>query len=316
MKKVIVLSFLAAIALVSCEKFGEKNITKKVVVLLSPTQNQSDSILTKLFWWEEVEGADSYHLQVVSTTFDNITKLAVDTLISGVKFQLTMTPGEYQWRVRAENGAYESPWTTYNLTITNTTSLAGQTITTATPDDDYATKDTAISFNWSALANATSYHLVIVKTSPTSEVLNTLESSNTKNFTFLSEGKYIWSVQALNSTSASSTVYRNITIDKTNPNLPVLVSPKAVTDTIYSLPSTFTWDIGVDNGSVVSDSIYISSDSTFNTNFLHSAKVVGLESYSLTTLNNTGKLFWRVRSIDKAGNRSSYSVAKPFIKKN
>ena len=315
MKKVILLSFLAAIALVSCEKFGEKNITKKVVVLLSPTQGQSDSILTKLFWWEEVEGADSYHLQVVSTTFDNITSLALDTLISGVKFQLTMVPGNYQWRVRAENGAYESPWTTYNLTITNTTSLAGQTITTATPDDDYATKDTAITFNWSALANATSYHLVIVKTSPTSEVLNTLESSNTKNFTFLSEGKYIWSVQALNSTSASSTVYRNITIDKTNPNLPVLTFPKAVTDTIYSLPTTFTWDIGVDVGSTVSDSIYISTDSTFNSNILLSDKVVGIESYSLTSLNNTGKLFWRVRSIDAAGNTSSYSVAKPFIKK-
>jgi len=316
MKKLIVLSFLAAIALVSCEKFGEKNITKKVVVLLSPTQNQSDSILTKLFWWEEVEGADSYHLQVVSTSFDNITTLAVDTLISGVKFQLTMTPGEYQWRVRAENGAYESPWTTYNLTITNTSSLAGQTITTATPADDYATKDTAITFNWSALANATSYNFIIIKTSPTTSILNTTVSTNSSAYTFTSEGNYLWSVQGLNSMSASNTIYRNITIDKTKPNLPVLVFPKAVTDTIFTLPASFTWDIGVDNGSVVSDSIYISTDSTFNSNILVSDKVIGAESYSLSSLSNTGKLFWRVRSIDAAGNTSSYSVAKPFIKKN
>lgn len=316
MKKVVLLSFLAAIALVSCEKFGAKNISKKVVVLLSPTQSQSDSILTKLFWWEEVDGADSYHLQVVSKSFDNIISLAMDTLISGVKFQVTLVPGEYQWRVRGENGAYETPWTTYNLTITNTSSLAGQTITGATPIDEYATKDTAITFNWSALANASSYHFIVVKTSPTNEVLNTMVSTNNTAYPFTSEGKYLWSVQGLNSTSASNTTYQYITIDKTKPNLPVLTYPKTVSDTIHSLPFTFTWDIGSDNGSVVSDSIYISTDSTFNTNILIHDKVVGVQNYSLTTLSNIGKLFWRIRSIDAAGNTSAYSVAKPFIKKN
>jgi hypothetical protein len=315
MKKIILLSFLAAIALVSCEKFGEKNITKSVVVLLSPTQNQSDSILTKLFWWEEVEGADSYHLQVVSTTFENISSLAVDTLLSGVKFQLTMVPGDFQWRVRAENGAYETPWTTYNLTITNTSSLAGQTITTATPVDGYVTKDTAIAFNWSALSKATSYHFII-QNSLNNDVLNTTVSTNTKAFPFTTEGKYSWSVQGLNNTSASNTTKQYITIDKTKPNTPVLTYPKAVTDTIYSLPATFTWDIGNDTGSEVTHSIDIGTDSTFNTNILHSAEVIDLKTYSLTTLNNTGELFWRVRSVDAAGNTSSYSVAKPFIKKN
>ncbi len=316
MKKVILLSFLAAIAMVSCEKFGEKNITKKVVVLLSPTQNQSDSILTKLFWWEEVEGADSYHLQVVSTTFDNITTLAVDTLISGVKFQLTMTPGEYQWRVRAENGAYESPWTTYNLTITNTNSLTGQNLANLTPDVDYATSDTSIDFSWAAMAKASSYNFLIEKYPSGIDVFNASLTTNSKSFNFTSEGTYTWTVQGFNNISASIASTRMITIDKTKPNLPVLTYPKDVTDTIYSLPATFTWDIGNDTGSEVTHNITISTDSTFNTNILHSAEVVDLKSYSLTSLSNTGKLYWRVRSVDAAGNASSYSVAKPFIKKN
>ena len=316
MKKLILLFIVLTSIFVSCEKFGEKNITKSVPVLLSPTQNQSDSILTKLFWWEEIEGADSYHLQVVSTTFDNIISLALDTLISGTKFQLTMVPGEYQWRVRGENGAYESPWTTYNLTITNTSSLAGQSITSATPTDGYVTSDTSITFNWNALTKATSYNFVIKKVPSGVDELNTSASTNSKTHTFTAEGKYSWSVQGINSLSASIASLQYITIDKTKPNVPVLIYPKAITDTIKTLPASFTWSIGVDNGSLVSDSIYISTDSTFNSNILLGDVVSGVQTYSLTSLTQTGKLFWRVRSFDAAGNKSAYSVAKSFYKKN
>lgn len=316
MKKVILLVVFAAVALVSCEKFGERNISKSVVVLLSPTQGQSDSILSKLFWWEEIEGADSYHLQVVSTSFDNITSLVVDTLLSGVKFQATLSPGEYQWRVRAENGAYESPWTTYNLTITNTNSLTGQTIANLSPDADYATSDTSVNFSWTALSKASSYNLLIEKYPSGVDVLNVSLSTNSKTFDFTSEGTYVWSVQGINNISASLASNRYIIIDKTKPNLPILTYPVAITDTIFSLPATFTYDKGTITGSVISDSIYISSDSTFSTNILYTDKVVNVSSFTLSSLNNTGKLFWRVRSIDAAGNKSGYSVAKPFFKKN
>jgi len=317
MKKVILLFMLVAATLISCEKFGEKNISKSVVVLLSPTQNQSDSILSKLFWWEEVEGADSYHLQVVSTSFDNIISLAVDTLLSGTKFNLTLVPGNYQWRVRAENGAYESPWTTYNLTISNTNSLAGQTITSATPADGNVTSDTNITFNWTALAKATSYNFVIKKVPSNVEVLNTNISTNSKVYPFTEDGKYSWSVQGINNISASVASIQYITIDKTKPNLPVLTFPTVVTDTIKTYPTTFTWSIGTDNGSTVSDSIYFSTDSTFVSNILFATFVTGAETYSFNGgFSNTGKIFWRVRSIDAAGNKSAYSVAKPFFKKN
>lgn len=97
---------VAMIALLSaCTDFVEPSIEKKETMILAPV-NGAESIEGELtFWWEEVEHALGYRLQVVSPGFKNAVTLHLDTLVNTYKFTDTLGPGVYEWRVRAENGS-------------------------------------------------------------------------------------------------------------------------------------------------------------------------------------------------------------------
>ena len=76
------------VLLVACsEIILEKNITNKTVVLLSPQDSTSLKTLTPSFWWEEVEGARTYHIQIVSPSFESPVRLFVDSIITKNKFE-------------------------------------------------------------------------------------------------------------------------------------------------------------------------------------------------------------------------------------
>lgn len=111
---------LAAIILplAACESALERELTDGRVRLLAPADNlvTTDSIQT--FYWETLEGATRYQLQVVSPRFDSVARLGVDTIVSRNQFTRTLRKGDYQWRVRAFNGGSTSLYSdTFNLTI-------------------------------------------------------------------------------------------------------------------------------------------------------------------------------------------------------
>lgn len=117
-KNKIVGLFLTLIMCGGCAEILEKSVTNKQVELSAPYNNlvTTDSIQT--FYWQPVDGADSYQLQVVSPNFDSIAKLIVDTTIHSNIFPLTMSMGQYQWRVRAFNGSSTTSFTVQqSLTI-------------------------------------------------------------------------------------------------------------------------------------------------------------------------------------------------------
>ena len=109
------------LALNSCSDVIEPSLIKEEVKLISPVNNDSSSIYTQTFWWEKVNNAINYNLQIVSPSFENVKVLILDSIITGNKFTCTLQPGKYQWRLRAQNGSSQTAYKTQNFTIAHAT---------------------------------------------------------------------------------------------------------------------------------------------------------------------------------------------------
>lgn len=108
------LYMLAVLAFLSgCRDFIEPSIENRKVILLAPGNNTADSLYNQNFWWEPVNDALGYRLQVVTPSFDSINRMIIDTLVQDNKFMLTLEPGRFSWRVRAENGSSNSFYSTF-----------------------------------------------------------------------------------------------------------------------------------------------------------------------------------------------------------
>ena len=117
LNKLFLLVVLVA-ACVACETALEENLSGKKPVLLAPVNNLVTIDTMHTFYWERMDGADEYQLQLVSPRFDSIVQLIVDTTINGNTFTMDLNPKRYQWRVKAINSGSESDFSDiWNLEI-------------------------------------------------------------------------------------------------------------------------------------------------------------------------------------------------------
>lgn len=115
---IILITLLTLITWVSCEEALERNISDKKVTLLAPANNMITNDTLHTFYWNTLEGASQYRLQVVSPRFDSIVRLIADTPLLRNTFIIDLNTGDYQWRVKAQNSAYSSELSdTWNLKI-------------------------------------------------------------------------------------------------------------------------------------------------------------------------------------------------------
>lgn len=301
--KFIILTFGFALFLFGCEDFIEQDISKDVVLLLSPPDQFSTYTLTQTFWWEEIDGAEQYLLQIVKTDFSNIQQLLLDTTIITNKFTFAFTsPGKYQWRVKALNNGYETGYSTRSLNIDSTIDLGTQLVSLILPVENHATKDTVINFSWSSLYNATQYRFQLLDNS-SSIILDTVLTSPQLTIE-LAEGTYSWKVRAENSLSVSPYSTRNIAIDLTSPTVPVPISPS--NGDTSSAPVLLSWQ---HDPTAFGDSLVVFSDSLLTNVSLSVLSTT--TSYSFNA-PNSGIYFWRLKSFDQAGNKSEYSSIYKF----
>jgi hypothetical protein len=306
-----VVYFTCCVTIIGCSAVFETNIENKNVTLRAPADSFRTSLATHTFWWNYVEGADKYNLQIVTPGFDRIERLMVDTNISCNKFSFTLKPGNYEWSVSAYNSAYNTPYTVFALFIDSTTDLSNQQIILNIPIENYATRNNLQKFKWYKIYNATGYHFEIRKDSWMGELIeNPVDTPADTISVLLTEGNYFWGVKALNETSASLFNVRELTIDVTLPSKPLLLLP-ATDDTLFKAPVHFTWSRPDMSGSSITDSVYISTDSIqFFENITKSYKTNNT-SYDVNPGVNGG-YYWRIRSIDAAGNKSEPSEIRKF----
>lgn len=117
MKRIVISLFMLTF-LFSCDDIVEvEDISKQQVVILAPTNN---SVLTEnniIFSWNVLEEIDRYHLQVATPSFENASQIVVDSLVTATNLSSTLSAGNYQWRVRAENSEYETVYTTQSFIV-------------------------------------------------------------------------------------------------------------------------------------------------------------------------------------------------------
>ena len=111
-----VLGLLLMSLLYSCEDIVEKDISGDLPQIVSPSNGKEIETNQVTFQWNEMKGASKYRLQVL----DLNQAIVVDSTVSKTNVSLSIQQGSYQWRVRGENFAYQSP---YSIKI-----LSGQSI--------------------------------------------------------------------------------------------------------------------------------------------------------------------------------------------
>lgn len=313
MNKPKVISILIfCIAVISCTKdFIVKDIKNENVTIIAPGNNLVTSSNAITFWWEELDGAENYNIQIVKPSFTSLVQLVVDTNITGDKFNYILSPGNYQWRIKAKNAGGSTAYTTYNLTIDTTSNLSNQLVVTTNPVNNYLTSLTSVNFSWNSLAAANQYQIQIMNS--TSTIIKDTTTTNTSYYwSNASGGSFTWKVRALNGFSISQyNSAQNFTIDINPPTVSVLSSP------IHGSFIKDTLDLKWTRSSIDTryDSLYISIDSSF-TSVISTSRVYAtklkINALSPNIPVSANYYWWRVRSIDSVGNKSGYSNQLKF----
>jgi hypothetical protein len=115
--KILIFVLLGVAAFASCDDLIEKDLEDKKVDIISPADSIETELTNITFLWEDVKGADSYELQVVTPSFENALTVVVDTTLTDNTFSYEFTPGEYQWRIKAGNSVSFTEYFYRTITI-------------------------------------------------------------------------------------------------------------------------------------------------------------------------------------------------------
>jgi len=288
-----------------CSEFIEPSLGGKTVHLLAPGDELESTTYKQLFWWERHEDALRYRIQIVSPKFDSVATFIMDSVVTTDKFEYTLDPGKYEWRVRPENGSSSGVYTTRSFTIFPS-SIGDQQVQLNIPGTGFITGTTDIQFGWLSLFGATKYRLQIDKNNFADEnklTFNVVTSNLSSVQTMTTEGLYQWRVRAETATLNSKwSVVRTFTYDVTPPDKVVLSSP--INEQSVTKPVALRWNAPADATKYELEVYNNNATTPINGTF---PLTLTSTSYSLTAGEIGEKLMWRVRAIDKSGNKGAYS---------
>jgi hypothetical protein len=289
-----------------------KDIKGKNIVVNSPTNNLTTTTNQITFWWEELEGAEKYNLQIVKPSFTALTKLVIDTNLFSNKMNVILVPGSYQWRIKAINGGGTTEYQTYNFKVDTTSSLSGQLISTNFPINNFMTNKNKVNFSWNALNSALQYQ-VVISSANGGVVKDTLTALSNYSFSFPQlSTTYTWKVRGLNNTSISLyTLPLSIHFDFTAPAVSTPTAPLGTSalPSILSPTNSLAW-LRTGSPDARYDSIFVATDSLF-VNTVSRTKTyqtsIKINELNTSPSSNGSYYWWRLRSIDSVGNSSSSS---------
>lgn len=302
---------LLGLCLMSCEDILEEDITDSMVTIVSPLENTEVVSNMITFRWNPVKGADNYRLQVYSQ--DQF--IVLDSIISTNNFTYSLTSGTYQWRIRAENFAYQTSYTfPSRFTLIESDDLSNQLVPLATPSPSIYSKLLIHNFTWSRLTAADSYSFQLLNVTAGNTVIHQVDDITTTNYLLPTgiisqDGEYTWRVKALNSTNETETQYssRTLYIDTTPPGLSQNSLPLNNANVTVNTSVNFQWNAPSNIGPVnapLKYNIQIASDSGFNSILQTADLTTATYSYSFSS---TGTYYWRVKAIDTANNEGNYN---------
>jgi len=305
----------ALIALSSCDDVLEEDISGDQVDIIAPKDMDIVEGNTVQFLWNPLEGADSYTLQVYTSS-----TLELDTIVSTTPYTYILNSDTYQWRIKAENNAYQTQYTfPQSFEVVTSLDLSNQTVVLNNPSNNLYTNNTDIIFTWDNLPAATTYTFELLKVSGSGTTTIFIQNDLTQtslqiDSTVLSvDAEYQWRVKGVNETSETTFSTRTFYIDTVDPPSPTLLTPTFEEEFNINDVVTFSWDFPNDPGTIDSaiTSYYdISLDENFS-NIVESGNSV-ITNFNFT-FDTAGTYYWRVRGEDDAGNIGAYNLNGKFI---
>lgn len=305
---------LLSLTVISCEDIFEEDISDDTIETVSPKDNTVIESNVVNFQWDELDGAKKYRVQVL----DLDETVMLDSLVTKTSFLCPLSPGNYQWKVRGENFAYESNYSfSSTFSVVTTSDLANQQVILSTPDSNIYKNTASITLKWQKLAAATGYNVEVLNTTTGESVYaeeNLTATSVALSSTQLSkDATYQWKVRGVNSTSQTLVFStRNFHIDTVTPPVPQNSLPANNAVVTNNQSASFNWISPTDTGTIQSPIVYtieFSSTNTFTT--LLSSTNNATTSYQ-QIFTTTGDYYWRIKTTDAAGNVSAYSAPFKF----
>jgi hypothetical protein len=299
------LFMITLFGLTGCADILEKDLTGYGVVLLTPPDGYETTANVVQFRWEAVPEAEGYRLQLATPDMSNPVVFLADSLVPGTSLSLAIPPGQYQWRVRAENPNSHTAWYTRSVIVSEASSLDGLTPILAAPANNAAVAADPLVLTWSSLTGAEDYRVELRSGGSTGTLLLAeIVTGSSWSPAGVTEGTYAWGVQGQNTTSSSQFSYRTLRVDRTAPGLPVLISPTQGA-TLPNAPFTLQWQSGADSFTLTQDSLYLLSTDQ------QAIRSVLVTNAAWNDSLGPGTYSWFVRTLDEAGNRST-SVQRTF----
>lgn len=287
-----------------CTEFIEPSIDDHNVQLMAPADGVETAQYDQTFWWTEVEDALMYRLQIVSPDFEKTAFLVLDTLVERNRFSISLDPGAYSWRVRAENGSSNTKYTEASFVVFNST-LSTQTPLLGLPLNRTLSNSKNMVFNWLKLYGANAYQLQIDTNNFSDEsavVLNQTQPGLDYRFVFDKDNVYQWRVKALNDTAQSKwSEVREVIYDVTAPAAVKLSSP--ANNSIQARTVVLRWAASA-SAARYKVSVFKSDKTTYySTDY---PKIQNGLSFTFEAVSGE-QVFWSVAAIDAIGNVSAES---------
>ncbi|OJW17948.1 hypothetical protein [Mucilaginibacter sp. 44-25] len=295
-----------------CKDLIEPSINKRQVTVEAPSDGFKTPLYKVSFWWDEVEDALKYRLQITSPGFSQPDRLVLDTLVTGNKFSANVDPGKYQWRLRAENGSSATDYSTPRSFEVLQSSIKGQSVELIQPANGLLTNNSRINLSWGTLYGATQYRVQIDTNNFVSEsslVFNQSFPGTTITFTPARDQVYQWRVRAENDTAqARWSAVNQFTVDRIPPQRVKALSP--ADNASITKPVTLQWENA--SGAIRYRLYVMKADSVTNYNDTFPVTTTD-NNYNFQSGNSNERIYWKVAAIDAAGNIGVPSAARSFI---
>lgn len=142
----------------ACEDILEvPDISNGTVELLAPLDGTVIDQNTVSFSWSAVDEATNYVVQVATPSFANASQLVLDSIMvvdstfTGTRISQTLLNDSYEWRVKARNSDFETPFSIAAFTLNGDADIdliAPNTPVLVAPVDGSTQDDTSVDFSW------------------------------------------------------------------------------------------------------------------------------------------------------------------------
>ncbi len=263
-----------------------------VPLLSSPANGATNIILQPTISWNLSPGATQYSLFVSDTFNFDLTIFGVYATNTSYGLYGLGNGKTYYWKVKAENNAGWSAWSSaWSFTTGNT--YAPPIL--VSPSNGATNQPLALTLSWDSVPTATSYELqgsvassTVAGISVPYYAVNGL--ANTMHYT--------WSVMAVGpyGQSAWSTVYTFSTVEVA-PTIPVLTYPSNNAVDISNNPE-FTWQ---GEGNAATYSLQLSASASFASTIASKSALQGNQGALGVDLSYNSTCFWRMNAADNLG---------------